>query len=137
MDEKIMNGIKAGVAGGIVLAIVAIIGHFLPLVGCLISPVTLIVWIALGALAVYLGPKAVTKLMDAVMAGAVAGVVAEIILLVVNLLLNVISSLNDIGGLVIIMVGTVIFGVIGIVIAAIFGAVVAVVYTYVVLKITK
>lgn len=137
MEEKIMNGIKAGVAGGIVLGIVAIIGHFLPLIGCIISPVTLIVWLAIGAVAIYIGPKAVTKLMDAAVIGAVAGVVAEVILLVINLLLNVISSLNDIGGLVIVLVGTVIFGVIGIIIAAIFAAIVAIIYTYVVLKITK
>lgn len=137
MDEKYMNGIKAGVAGGIVLAIVAIIGHFLPLIGCLISPLTFIVWLAIGAVAIYIGPKAVTKLMDAAIIGAVAGIVAEIILLVVNLILNVISNLNDIGGLVIILIATVIGGIIGIVIAAIFAALVAVVYTYVVLKITK
>ncbi|WP_424357894.1 hypothetical protein [Methanocella sp. MCL-LM] len=137
MEEKYMNGIKAGVAGGIVLAIVAIIGHFLPLIGCLISPLTFIVWLAIGAVAIYIGPKAVTKLMDAAIIGAVAGVVAEIILLVVNLILGIISSLGSVEGFAITLVATLIGGVIGIVIAAVLAAVVAVVYTYVVLKITK
>jgi hypothetical protein len=137
MEEKYMNGIKAGVAGGIVLGIVAIIGHFLPLIGCLISPLTFIVWIALGAVAIYIGPKAVTKLMDAAIIGAVAGVVAEVILLIVNLLLGVISSMSDLTGLAVVLGVTVVGGVIGIVIAAIFAAIVAVVYTYVVLKITQ
>lgn len=137
MEEKYMNGIKAGVAGGIVLAIVAIIGHFLPLIGCLISPLTFIVWLAIGAVAIYIGPKAVTKLMDAAIIGAVAGVVAEIILLIVNLVLGVIGSLNDMTGLAIVVVATIIGGIIGIVVAAVLAAIVAVVYTYVVLKITK
>ena len=137
MEEKYMNGIKAGVAGGIVLAIVAIIGHFLPLIGCLISPLTFIVWLAIGAVAIYIGPKAVTKLMDAAIIGAVAGVVAEIIVLIVNLILGIISSLSSVEGIAITLVATLIGGVIGIVVAAVLAALVAVVYTYVVLKITK
>lgn len=138
MEEKYMNGIKAGVAGGIVLAIVAIIGHFLPLIGCLISPLTFIVWLAIGAVAIYIGPKAVTKLMDAAIIGAVAGVVAEIIVLVVNFALVLLGFVTGISveSIMIGIVATLIGGVIGIVIAAVLAAIVAVVYTYVVLKIT-
>ena len=139
MEEKYMNGIKAGVAGGIVLAIAAVIAHFLPLIGCLISPLTFIVWLAIGAVAIYLGPKAVTKLMDAAIIGAVAGVVAQVIVLVVNFLLVLLGLATGvtIEGIMIGIVATLIGGVIGIVIAAVLAAIVAIVYTYVVLKITK
>lgn len=139
MDEKIMNGIKAGVAGGIVLGLLAVIVSFVPLIGCLTWPINIIVWIGVGVAAIYLGPKAITKLMDAGIAGAVAGAVAGVILLIANILVLLLQMLmgGSIESLVVGLGITFVTSIISIIIAAVFGAIVAILYTYVVLKITK
>lgn len=99
MEEKFIAAIKGGVIGGVLLAAYAVvqlvvnvinwnmaipgIGVASTVCGCLSWLVLLVVGVGTGALAVMFGAKALTKLVDAIVASAVAGAIAGIIYAVV------------------------------------------------------
>lgn len=92
MEAKYMQAIKAGVIGGVILAVGMLINLFisiitsnlsaftgLGLVSCCIFLLEIVVLIGTGALAVKMAGPLVTKLGDAIAIGAVSGAVAGLI----------------------------------------------------------
>jgi len=142
MDEKYMQAIKAGVIGGVIMAIVTVITHFVPFTGCLLFWVGWVVALAVGVLAIYFGPKLVKTIMDAVVMSAVAGGVAGGINGIVILLLALLGAAGaGIDGSVVGAGVGLMAGIIGLVVSIISAVILAVIagllYTIVVLKINK
>ncbi|HMK46688.1 MAG TPA: hypothetical protein VK436_08685 [Methanocella sp.] len=136
MEEKYMNSIKAGAVGGIIMAVITVIAHFI----CCFGFVTWIVALATGVLAIYFGPTLITKIMDAVVVSSAAGGVAGLINGIVALLLALTSAGSSAAngsalgagvGIVAGIFGLVISVVLGVILAAIAGTV----YAFVALKV--
>jgi len=126
MEEKYMNSIKAGVIGGIIMAVITVIGQFV----CCFGALTWIAALATGVLAIYFGPKLILKIVDAVVVSAAAGGVAGLINGIVVLLLALIgagssaangSALGAGAGIVAGILGLVVSVIIGVILAAIAG----------------
>lgn len=107
MEEKFIAAIKGGVIGGILLAAYVVvqlvinvinwnmaipgIGIASTICGCLSWPMLLVIGIGTGALAVWFGAKALTKLVDGIVASAVAGAIAGIIYAVTKVVIAFIT----------------------------------------------
>ncbi len=104
MEAKYNAAIKAGVIGGVLLAICAIISLIIglfPALSCLagLCLFILVIVIALGtgALAVMYATGTITKLVDAIVVSAVAGAVAGVIYAVVQVVIAFIQPFLNIG----------------------------------------
>lgn len=73
------NGLKAGAIGAGVAIILTLLG-LIPLIGCCVSILTLVLWIAVGVLAGYFGSKSGPALTagEGAKAGAVAGAITAL-----------------------------------------------------------
>ncbi|CAJ35834.1 hypothetical protein [Methanocella arvoryzae] len=154
MEEKYNNAIKAGIIGGVTLALyyllqfilgyIPVVNFLVAVLACLLWPVILLVSVGIGAYGVKLASQHVKTLVDGIILGAVAGAVAGLISAVAQIIFNILSALlssstSDIVGS---AIGVVFSGVCGsvaavaiIVVAAILGAIGGALYTFLVLKI--
>lgn len=135
-----MPAIKAGIAGGIVLVVLQLISNFIPLIGCILSLVSMVVMLGVGVLALYFGPKYIKSLVDALMASGLAGVVAGLIDGIVILILAVAGGVLYTNS----AIGTgasIMAGLISLVFVTVMTTVLAVlgglIYAFLVLKVTK
>ncbi|MCD1295888.1 hypothetical protein CUJ83_12870 [Methanocella sp. CWC-04] len=137
MDEKYISAIKAGVIGGVILSVIQLISNFIPCIGCLIVPITMM---GVGVLALYLGANFVTKLIDAVVISGISGAIAGVIDgIVIMLLITLGGSLysSSISGAGASFFAGIISMLFAIVMATIFAVIAGVIYAFLVMKITK
>jgi len=88
----VQAGLKAGLIGGVIAIVLALIGQ-IPCLGWLIACFgTLILWIGVGAWAVSLGGEEIQTVSEGAGAGAVAGAVTAVIGGVVNIVMGLVRA---------------------------------------------
>lgn len=106
MEAKYNEAIKAGIIGGVLLAVCAVLRLILSVIGmpvlstvcgCLIWLLVIIIAAGTGALAVKYAEKLLAKLTDAIVVSAVAGAVAGLIYAVVQVVIGFVEPLLNIG----------------------------------------
>jgi len=109
MEAKYNAAIKAGVIGGVLLAVYAVIMFVINLItwnawvpglgilqtgcGCLFWPVIIVIGAGTGALAVKFAASLLTKLTDAIIVSAASGAIAGLIYAVIAIVTNIITPL--------------------------------------------
>ena len=105
MEAKYNAAIKAGVIGGVLLAICALINMVVGIlglifigaaIGCLVWLLVIVISAGTGAMAVNFAKASVTKLVDALIVSAVAGAIAGIIYAVVQIVIAFIQPFLNI-----------------------------------------
>jgi len=88
----VQAGLKAGLIGGVIALVLALIGQIPCLGGLLVCFGTLVLWIGVGAWAVSLGGEEIQTVGEGAGAGAVAGVVTATIGGVVNIVIGLVRA---------------------------------------------